>query len=143
MREFGVDAFATDSWKSGLDSLAFCVSRGEVDVITVDGGGAGVTTSSRHWFDDDAGVRLVRECIPVGVSNVCGVRFGIGGIDWKACIGRASKNSWAMINGVLAGPGYMSIQSSHCEIVLILPAGTKRMSSHQVTGTFKCLLTLS
>lgn len=50
--------------------------------------GLGVTTSSRH----------------------CGVGFAPaiarGGLtDWKAWIGRASKNSWANMNGVFDGSG--------------------------------------
>lgn len=30
--------------------------------------------------------------------------LGFGGTDWKACIGSASKNSWATMNGVLSAP---------------------------------------
>lgn len=49
--------------------------------------GVGVTTSSRH----------------------CGVGFAPaiarGLTDWKAWIGRASKNSWANMNGVFKGSG--------------------------------------
>lgn len=64
-------------------------------------------TSSRHWFDDDTGLCLVSGRVPVGVSRVCEAELlGLGGIDWKAWMGRASKNSWAMMKGVLAGSGY-------------------------------------
>ncbi len=38
--------------------------------------------------------------MPVGVEMV---EEGEGGTDWKAWIGRASKNSWANMKGVLEG----------------------------------------
>lgn len=40
---------------------------------------------------------------PVGVSRVWLVSLAFGGTDWKAWIGRASKNSWAKMKGVLVG----------------------------------------
>lgn len=50
--------------------------------------GVGVTTSSRH-----CGVGLA-PAIAIGLT------------DWKAWIGRASKNSWANMNGVFDGSEY-------------------------------------
>ena len=41
---------------------------------------------------------------PVGVSIGGGGRLGVeGATDWKAWIGRASKNSWAKMKGLLEG----------------------------------------
>lgn len=59
----------------------------------VDGGGLGVTTSSRHWVFGLAGNG------PVAVVRV----EGEGMTDWKAWMGSASKNSWANMKGVLVG----------------------------------------
>lgn len=63
------------------------------DLVVVEGGGAGVTTNSRH-----CGVG----CLRVGLAEVVMVE-GEGMTDWKAWIGRASKNSWANMKGVLDG----------------------------------------
>ena len=43
-REGGVEAFASEIWKSGWASLVL----GEVVAATFEDGGVGVTTSSRH-----------------------------------------------------------------------------------------------
>jgi len=61
----------------------------------------GATTISRHWgpLDAEEVEEGVRVCSPVGVWMVCRAE---GAIDWKAWIGRASKNSWATMKGVLS-----------------------------------------
>lgn len=74
-----------DSWNSGVAEIA---EEADVVIVVVVVEGVGVTTSSRH----------------------CGVGIApaiAGGIltDWKAWIGRASKNSWAKMNGVFDGSG--------------------------------------
>jgi hypothetical protein len=58
----------------------------------MDGRCAGVTTSSRHWGDLDAAVGWEMGRGPVGVSMVADW-VGFGATDWKAWMGRASKNS--------------------------------------------------
>lgn len=81
-----------ESWKSGR--------RGDDDEgggKSFCGGGVVVTRSSRHWRDRTFGERGRG---PVGV--VMGWGWD-GAMDWKAWIGRASKNSWANMNGVLDG----------------------------------------
>ena len=88
-----------ESWNSG--------GGGEAVVVLV-GEGVGVITSSRHWgvraVDADVGWEVV-----VGSVGVAGVggggEVGAGATDWKAWIGRASKNSWAKMKGLLEGSG--------------------------------------
>lgn len=93
-----MEALARESWKS----------RG--GLVESDGGwswvgAVGVTTSSRHEGCWDWGDGLDREIGPVGVSRVlCGDAVaGLGGTDWNAWMGRASKNSWAKMKGALVG----------------------------------------
>lgn len=74
----------SDNWNSGVEETA---EEGDVVMLVVLEG-VGVMTSSRH----------------------CGVGFRpaiAGGVltDWKAWIGRASKNSCANMNGVFDGSG--------------------------------------
>lgn len=97
----GVEAFARESWNSTLDAGV----EGEVVVIVAvfKVGGAGVTTSSRHWGVLDWEVGLVRGRCPVGVVRIWDVSFELGATDWKAWIGSASKNSWAKMKGILLG----------------------------------------
>lgn len=94
-REEGVEAFAWVSLNSGslgrFSSIAF---------------GFRVTISSRHW-GVLAGLRGLWSFVgPVGVIIVswdCGGWFsGEGGTDSKAWMGRASKNSWAIMKGLLS-----------------------------------------
>lgn len=47
---------------------------------------------------------------PVRVVRIWDASFGFGATDWKACIGRASKNSWAKMKGVLLGSIGRSIE---------------------------------
>ncbi len=72
-------------------------------VVIFDSGGVGVTTSSRHWGVLDWEVGLARGSGPVGVVRIWDDSFKFGAMDWKACIGSASKNSWAKMKGVLLG----------------------------------------
>ena len=64
----------------------------------------GVTTSSRHW-----GVRAVVLGLEMGTGPlrpwIVEGGVGEGATDWKAWMGRASKNSWAKMKGVLVGSG--------------------------------------
>jgi hypothetical protein len=68
-----------------------------VDVVVVKGD-AGVTRSSRHSLDLIGNVRggVGWEVDVVIVDE----GLGEGAVDWNMCIGRASKNSWAMMKGV-------------------------------------------
>ena len=96
--EGGVEALVRESWKSRDGLTEF---DGDCSWV----GAVGVTTSSRHEGCWDWGDGFEREIGPVGVSSVlCGDAIpGLGGTDWNAWIGRASKNSWAKMNGVLVG----------------------------------------
>jgi len=62
-------------------------------------------------------------------------------MDWKAWIGRASKNSWATMKGVLS---WSREVRSHVRCLLRsdLPDGTKRIFSVQIIGKFAYLLIL-
>lgn len=93
-----MEALARESWKSRDGLVEFGVGCSWV-------GAVGVTTSSRHEGCRDWGDGFDREIGPVGVSRVLcgGAMAGLGGADWNAWIGRASKNSWAKMNGVLVG----------------------------------------
>lgn len=66
-----------------------------------EGGGVGETSSSRHCGVFDCDAFLARGRGPVGVVST--VDDGAGATDWKAWMGRASKNSWAKMNGVFEG----------------------------------------
>lgn len=118
-----VGVLERDSWNSGVGLAAR-----EFAVVVMVAGGVGVTTNSRH----------------------CGVGFapaiaGGGLTDWKAWIGRASKNSWANMNGVLDGSGDLysnRLGRDFRKNMVGLPLGTKRMSSHHMMGIFECLLLL-
>ena len=134
----GFEADERESWKSSWEDA------GVVDEEDSGGGGVGDTTSSRHWGVWEAAVGFVgsgmgseRPGIVVWVLSA-----GEGATDWKAWIGRASKNSWAKMKGVLDG----SISVSR---VLLeearrsgVPFGTNLISSHHVTGTSAYLLRL-
>ena len=77
--------------------------------VSIGEGGAGVTSISRHW-----GAVPVREGLTEAVWEAGGGGRGSvceGATDWKACMGSASKNSWAMMNGVLEG-------SLQCSLVI-------------------------
>ena len=88
-----------ESWKSGGGVLG----GGKVVVLAR---GVGVITNSRHW--GVWGFCTAEESVmgPVGVVRV-GDWWRAGVMDWKAWIGRASKNSWATIKGVWEGSGRM------------------------------------
>jgi hypothetical protein len=90
------------NWNSEDGSL-------DVDVDVMDGGGAGQTTISRHWGPVWVAflVEGERACSPVGVLIVFSWGAEVGATDWKAWIGRASKNSWATMKGVLSSPIYV------------------------------------
>jgi len=63
----------------------------------------GETTSSCHFWEVVDWVEVFGVMGPVGVRIV----EPLGEEDWtfwKMWIGRASKNSWAIMNGVLNGP---------------------------------------
>ena len=75
--------------------------KGELVVVMLEGGGAGVTTISRHWGSLDRDFSLVWGRAPVGVVRICDVSSRFGATDWKAWTGSASKNSWAKMKGVL------------------------------------------
>lgn len=66
-------------------------------------GGVGVMRSSRHWGFRASELGRLRDITPVGVERVSGAEEEEGGTDWKAWMGRASKNSWAKMKGVLSG----------------------------------------
>lgn len=113
----------SDNWNSGVEETA---EKGDVVMLVVLEG-VGVTTSSRH----------------------CGIGFRpaiAGGLtDWKAWIGRASKNSCANMNGVFVGSGDSDCTYLDRELgrkMVGLPLGTKRMSSHHTMGRFEYLLLL-
>lgn len=76
------------------------------------------------------------------VSNVLEVESRLGGTDWKAWIGRASKNSWAMKKGVLLGSEYTVRLKSQYWVANVLPFGINLRSSNQVIGRFRYLLVL-
>jgi len=69
----------------------------------IEGGAVGETRSSRH------SLRVVARAGTAGEGVVESVRVCRGGIgtdtDWKAWMGRASKNSWAIMKGVFAASG--------------------------------------
>jgi hypothetical protein len=69
---------------------------GGVEVVVK--GDAGVTRSSRHSLVFFCGVRVgggwLVDVVIVDEGEVDGAT------DWKMCIGRASKNSWAIMKGV-------------------------------------------
>lgn len=74
---------------------------------------------------------------------VWGDSLWVGGTDWKAWIGRASKNSWAKMKGVFEGSGFLFNSDTSCGWEdEDKPFGTKRMSSHHVIGIFEYLLVL-
>ena len=66
--------------------------------VCVESEGVGETTISRHW--GPLGFCEVRDslCVPVGVWMLSWAESE-GEMDWKAWIGRASKNSWATMKG--------------------------------------------
>ncbi len=134
----GGGSLARESWKSGWGFEA------DVLVVMFEGGGVGLTTSSRHCgvFDWDNG--LVRGMGPVGVSRVRLDWLGFGGTDWKAWIGRASKNSWAKMKGLLVGSEQHvnKVDTFPVRRKQDIPFGTKRISSHHVTGICEYLLIL-
>lgn len=88
-REDGVDALARVNLNSASPSW-FSSTAFEFNV----------TMSSRHWGVLDAFCDCCSFVGPVGVMISCGWFSGAGGIDSKAWIGSASKNSWAIMNGV-------------------------------------------
>lgn len=64
--------------------------------VVMEGEGVGVTTSSRHCGVCDEGAGLVVVMGPLRPGRVVGVGVGAlgdGATDWKAWMGRASKNS--------------------------------------------------
>lgn len=71
-------------------------------VLCVLPGGVGETRNSLQefcWDSREGRCAWLRARVPVGVRIV---DWGwAGGMDWKAWIGRASKNSCAIMNGVL------------------------------------------
>jgi len=95
----GLDALARESWNSGVGGDG---DDGDDEVGGFGGGcGMGEMTSSRHWGEVDA-ADLRRGAGPVGVGMGRGLSDGEGATDWKAWMGRASRNSWAKMNGVLS-----------------------------------------
>ena len=84
-----MDALEREIWKSAGNPVLV----EEVLIIILEGGGAGVTTNSRHWGILAWGVDLESDMGPVGFSRVFGWSLGFGATDWNAWIGRASKNS--------------------------------------------------
>ena len=75
-------------------------------IIDTDGSEIGVTTSSRHCGTFEAagtGVWISIGPERPGRDVALGVMVSEGATDWKAWIGKASKNSWATIKGVLEG----------------------------------------
>ncbi len=93
----GVEAWARESWNSG-GGVA------EEGVVVV-AGGVGEMRSSRHCGVVEVVVGLRMVVGPVGVVMVEGLAEGDGATDWKAWMGRASKNSWANMKGVLSVSG--------------------------------------
>lgn len=91
------------SWNS-RGGLEDCWDLGVRSVVCIESGGVGEMTISRHWrplccrFLEASGFRV---CSPVGVWMVLWSEPE-GTMDWKAWIGRASKNSWATMKGVLS-----------------------------------------
>lgn len=92
-RECGVGVLETLSWKSGGGSGVDAGDDDDDGGENGEGGGVGVTTSSRHWGE-------LRWIGPVGLLRGW---EELGMVDWKAWMGRASKNSWANMNGILEG----------------------------------------
>jgi hypothetical protein len=63
-------------------------------------------------------------------------------MDWKAWIGRASKNSCATMKGVLSWSDARVRTHVRRGLVNSLPEGTNRMFSVQIIGRFAYLLIL-
>lgn len=140
-----MEAWARESWNSRGAEAAVVVEMSEL----ISGGGVWLTTSSRHWgvraVDVEGSSEMVKG--PVGVAIV-GVTWslGDGATDWKAWIGRASKNSCAKMKGLLVGSGKLGFvrrwKRGRCWWLAILPFGTILMSSHQITGMSEYMLVL-
>ena len=113
-RDEGVEAFARESWKSGGRGLPLLpLPSVAMDVVIIDDGGKGVMTSSRHC---GASEELLVFALGRGTGLPSrpgrvwsGWLFGEGAMDWKAWMGRASKNSWAKMKGVLLGSGKVAV----------------------------------
>ena len=135
-----------ESWNSrgGVEDLE-STGRESVVIVDVGGSGTGVTTSSRHWGTleaDGAGVWISIGPERPGRDVELGVAAGEGATDWKAWMGRASKNSWAIIKGVLRGSNGGLSKDQGIRAQIGLPLGRSRMSSHQATGRSEYLLLL-
>ena len=131
------------SWNSG-GGLEDCWDLGVWRVVCVEPWGVGETTISRHW--GPLGWRLaaasgVSLCEPVGVWMVSWVESK-GVMDWKAWIGRASKNSWATMKGVLSGSEARVRTQVRRDLANSLPEGTNRIFSVQIIGKSAYLLIL-
>lgn len=87
------------SWKSGT-GVSWDWDGGVARVVCVEPGGVGETTSSRHWRVGLL-VSFVRLEGAVGEGWVAAWE-GATLTTWKAWMGRASKNSWATMKGVLS-----------------------------------------
>ena len=96
------------SWNSG-GRLEDRWDLGVRSVVCVESGGVGEMTISRHWGPLDCRVLEasgIRAWLPVGVWMVL-LSESEGAMDWKAWIGRASKNSWATMKGILSASNIM------------------------------------
>lgn len=136
-RLFGLEALARLSWNSGMFAWMF-FGGGTDEMERVDGGGAGETTSSRHWATVEG-----RGGEP---ARLCGGFCALGGTDWNAWMGRASKNSWATIKGVLPLAKFVGCQYGRAHgrrrRSCAVPLGMNLMSSHHMTGMSEYLLLL-
>ena len=78
---------------------------------------------------------------PVGVWMVFWAESE-GAMDWKAWIGRASKNSWATMKGVLSDSSMGLVTAGRLSGHGFFPEETKRMFSVQIIGRSAYLLVL-
>lgn len=90
------------SWKSGT-GVSVDWDLGVPRLRCVEPGGVGETTISRHWT---VGFVVSDAFCDDGEGDDVGVWEEGTVTSWKACMGRASKNSWATMNGTLSEPAW-------------------------------------
>lgn len=139
--------------EDGVDALAIVkLNSGSPGMFSSTAFGFSVTRISRHCgvLAGFGGLSIVIGPVGVIISFLEGCSFsGAGGIDSKACTGRASKNSCAKMNGVLSssvenrllcGPS-RNVGVAYLEVATGYPQ--PRLSGHQSTCMYSCVRYLS